>query len=161
MTIQNFVEDHEGFCALFWERKEDKALDFQAIHSSATHVRNIITNRERGEAYLEFDTFIDGSKICLVYKAHPKILSQTKEVCLDPKVAKQQGNIKAFTEVHKDSYEKDGLVCARIQRAIQFPEIFFYENLLKRTEKRGYKFLSSTVNDRLILGLTQGKRGEN
>jgi len=126
-----------------WERKEDKALDFQAVHSSATHVRNIISNRERKEATIEFDIFIDESQICLVYKAHPRILSQTKEICLDPKIIKQQENVKDFTEVHKDFYEKDGKVCAMVQRTIQFPEVFFYENLLKRTEQRGYKLISS------------------
>jgi tRNA nucleotidyltransferase (CCA-adding enzyme) len=144
MTIQNFVENHEGFCVLLWERKEDKALDFQAIHSSATHIRNIITNRERGEAFIEFDTFIDNSSICLVYKAHPRILSHTKEICLDPKIVKQQENIKRFTEAHKDFYEKNGKVCAMVKRAIQFPEVFFYENLLKRTEIRGYTLTSAT-----------------
>lgn len=144
MTIQNFVKNHEGFCILLWERKEDKALDFQAIHSSATHIRNIITNRERGEALIEFDTFIDNSSICLVYKAHPRILSQAKEICLDPKIVKQQENIKSFTETHKDFYDKDGKVCAMVKRAIQFPEVFFYDNLLKRTEQRGYKLLSAS-----------------
>jgi tRNA nucleotidyltransferase (CCA-adding enzyme) len=143
MTMEQFISRHDGFCVMLWERKEDKALDFQAIHSSATHIRNIITNRERREAFIEFDTFIDNSSVCLVYKAHPKILSPTKEVCLDPKIIKQQENIKGFTDAHKDFYEKDGLVCAMIPRIIQFPEVFFYDNILKRTEQRGYKLFSS------------------
>lgn len=144
MSMEQFIARYDGFCVLLWERKEDKALDFQSIHSSATHIRNIITNREKGEATIEFDTFIDSSNVCLVYKAHPRILSQTKEVCLDPKIIKQQENIKGFTDAHKDFYEKDGLVCAIIPRTIQFPEVFFYDNLLKRTEQRGYKLLSAS-----------------
>lgn len=144
MSMEQFIARYDGFCVLLWERKEDKALDFQFIHSSATHIRNIIINREKGEATIEFDTFIDSSNVCLVYKAHPRILSQTKEVCLDPKIIKQQENIKGFTDAHKDFYEKDGLVCAIIPRTIQFPEVFFYDNLLKRTEQRGYKLLSAS-----------------
>jgi tRNA nucleotidyltransferase (CCA-adding enzyme) len=141
MTMQLFLQNHNGYDALVWERKEDKALDFQAIYSSATRIRNIIINRERGEANIEFDAFIDNARICLVYKAHNSILSPTKEVCLDPKISKQQKEVEAFTDVHKDFYEKDGKICAMIKRAIQFPELFFYENLLKRTEQRGYKLI--------------------
>jgi tRNA nucleotidyltransferase (CCA-adding enzyme) len=143
MTMEQFIARHEGFCVLIWERKEDKALDFQSIHSSATHIRNIITNREKGEATIEFDTFIDNSSICLVYKAHPKILSPTKEVCLDPKIVKQQENIKGFTDAHKDFYQKDGLVCAMVKRAIPLPEVFFVENIAQRIEKKGYKLKES------------------
>lgn len=141
MTIQKFTQNHEGFNILFWARKEDKALDFQSIYSSATHVNNIIKNRERREANIEFDTFIDSSSICLVYKAHPKVLSEMKEVCLDPEIAKQKENIKGFTEVHKDFYQKDGLVCAMVKRTIPFPEAFFSVNLLERTQQKGYKLI--------------------
>ncbi len=38
------------------------------------------------------------SSICFVYKTHPRILSHTKEVCLDPKIIKQQENIKYFMD---------------------------------------------------------------
>lgn len=144
MDMHQFIENHEGFLVFLWDRKEDKALDFQTIHSSAFHVRNIITNREKGEVTIEFDTFVDDSQVCLVYKSHPRILSSTKEVCLNPNNEKQKNEINGFTQSHTDFYEKNGLVCAMVKRGIQFPEVFFYENLLKRIQDKGYNLISAT-----------------
>ena len=143
MTIQQFVMNHKGFNVMLWERKEDKALDFQSLYSSALHIRNIITNREKGEAIVEFDVFIDNKEICLVFKAHPCILSQTKEVCLDS-VKIEKRFLESFRKAHlPNCYEKGFSLCAIVKREIPFPEDFFYDNVLKRMTKRGYKLLDS------------------
>jgi hypothetical protein len=141
MTIQKFVINHEGFNVMLWERKGDKALDFQSLYSSAHHVRNIITHREKEET-LEFDVFVEDKEFCLVFKGHPRILSQTKEVCLDS-IKIEKIFLESFRKAHSDCYEKEHSLCAIVKREIPFPEDFFYDNVLKRMTKRGYKLLNS------------------
>lgn len=137
MTTEKFLKKHKDYCTIMFKRLHDKGKDFHALYSASTHAGKILWNREAKEVAIDYDSWIDEEKVVLVYKVRPFELSEYKEHCINPSDLKKE-DLEKFKEVHQDSYEKQGNICAMIKRNIQFPDTFFYSETIRRMKEKGY-----------------------
>jgi len=136
MTTMDFIEQHPRHCTIMFRRLRDKALDCQVAQGTAKRMGRILRNTEP-DVRVDSDTYVDSQRIVICYRVTPPELSELQEVCVDPKLA----GMDAFNKAHPIAYKKGQLVCTWIKRKVRFPDIYFYWEVIRLMQEKGYKLL--------------------
>lgn len=149
MDTKGFMESNPNCCTLIFKRRLDKALDCQTLQSTAMKVGRELRNLER-TVTVDVDTFVDDKNIVLCYRVRPLELSKVKEVCIDPKVAREK-HVDQFKRIHMNHYENNGKICAKVERKVQFPDTHFCIEVNQRMSDKGWNTIpEKDPNDHLI-----------
>jgi len=135
-TTMDFIIQNPRHCTIMFRRLRDKALDCQTAQGTASKIGRILRNTEPG-VRVDSDTYVDTERIVICYKVIPSELSNIKEVCVDPKLA----GMVEFKKAHPITYKKGQLVCTWVKRKIRFPDTYFYWEVVRLMQEKGYKLL--------------------
>jgi len=109
----------------------------------------MLRNLER-EVTVDMDCYADSEYIVLCHRIRPLELSKVKEVCIDPKKLRDK-HVEQFQLSHPDNYENNGKICAKVERAVQFPDTHFCIEVNQRMSDKGWNTVpEKDPNDHLI-----------
>jgi len=109
---QDFLSQKETWTHLHFERRRERPIDFHTALSACNHALNEIKNREP-EVKGTCDAYVF-DEVIISYNVHPKTLPRQKVYCGPP--LEMDISVKAFKAVHPQTFERDGKICALMER---------------------------------------------
>jgi len=119
---------------LNFKRRTDRAIDFHVGLSSCNHALHEIRNREK-EVKGVCDTFVF-DLVVVSFSISPTTLPKTKVYCGPPITMSE--SIEAFRAVHSNAFEKNGLICALVEREKTNVVEWMRELIAERMKTKGY-----------------------
>lgn len=140
-TVHDFITSYEGKADyIIFNRKDDKALDFQALQSTANKVVNQLRNLEH-DLTIETDVYADDNYIAVVYMVHPKEFQRYKEV----KVPIKYGD--GFKRAHPEAVRLGEFYIANIERKIHYPAKAFEIEVVHVMTTEGYTIPTKSITE--------------
>jgi len=134
-TPSDFMTRHKGEGLVRCDREHDRATDFSTALSLCTKSGNELRSLE-ADAKFGCDAYVN-DEILIAVKATPTVLPPSKEVCIPEEL---EDAVQAFKKAHPEveTYEKQGFVCALVERKVSHPDTFMKEALINRMQDSGY-----------------------
>lgn len=128
------LQKGKGWEHLNFARRTDRAIDFHTGLSACNHALHEVRNREK-EVKGNCDAFVF-DHVVVSFSVSPTILPKTKVYCGPPITMSE--SVEAFRVVHPDAFEKNGSICAVIEREKTDVIEWMRELIAERMETKGY-----------------------
>ena len=133
-TPTEYMKNKRTWTHLNFQRKHDRATDFNTALSVCNHALNQIRNREP-EVKGTCDAYV-WNHVTISYHVTPEKLPKTKIYCGPP--IDRKNAVEAFKFVHPDSFEKDGKICTIVEREKTDVVQWMKDLITNRMHERNY-----------------------